>query len=102
MSPSTPTPITGTAGAATTPTPHRPSVSSRLKDDAASINTQRTPRRDDHRSDAGTRNGDDNLPLVKFLDGMHCFDEICTEVGASEKVVEEKIKALGDVGFFWR
>jgi biotin operon repressor len=33
---------------------------------------------------------------------MHCFDEICTEVGASEKVVEEKIKALGDVGFFWR
>lgn len=44
----------------------------------------------------------DGLPLVKFLDGMHCFDEICTELVMSERKVEEKIKGAGDVQFFWR
>lgn len=46
----------------------------------------------------------EQLPLVKFLDGMHSFDEICMEVGASEKLVEEKLKEMmgSDVVFFWR
>ncbi|KAF2273372.1 NPR2-domain-containing protein [Westerdykella ornata] len=42
------------------------------------------------------------LPLIRFLDGMHCFDEICTEVGAGERVVEEKVRGVGEVGFFWK
>jgi nitrogen permease regulator 2-like protein len=46
--------------------------------------------------------GEDRLPLVKFLDGMHCFDDICTELGLSEKKVEEKVKGAGDVQIFWR
>ncbi|KAF2713826.1 nitrogen permease regulator 2 [Pleomassaria siparia CBS 279.74] len=37
------------------------------------------------------------LPLVKFLDGMHCFDEICTELGMGEQVVEKKVKGAGEV-----
>jgi hypothetical protein len=42
------------------------------------------------------------LPLVKFLDGMHCFDEICTELGMSEKAVEGKIRGVGEVQVFSR
>ncbi|KAF2471009.1 nitrogen permease regulator 2 [Lindgomyces ingoldianus] len=44
----------------------------------------------------------DALPLVRFLDGMHCFDEMCTELGLGEKAVEEKIKRAGEVAFLWR
>jgi hypothetical protein len=36
--------------------------------------------------------GKETLPLAKFLDGMHCFDEICTELQLSEKKVLEKIR----------
>jgi hypothetical protein len=39
--------------------------------------------------------------LMRFLDGMHCFDEICMEAGVSEKVVEERVKVL-DVQVFSR
>ncbi|PVI06762.1 nitrogen permease regulator 2 [Periconia macrospinosa] len=42
------------------------------------------------------------LPLVKFLDGMHCFDEICTELALGEKVVEVKVRSLGEVQVFSR
>jgi hypothetical protein len=42
------------------------------------------------------------LPLVKFLDGMHCFDEICTELGMGEQVVEKKIKGAGEVVIVYR
>ncbi|KAF2751221.1 NPR2-domain-containing protein [Sporormia fimetaria CBS 119925] len=43
------------------------------------------------------------LPLIRFLDGVHCFDEICAEVGVSERVVEEKVRrAAGDVWVFWK
>jgi len=36
--------------------------------------------------------GKETLPLAKFLDGMHCFDEICTELQLSEKKLLEKIR----------
>lgn len=49
----------------------------------------------------GTR-ARDVLPLVKFLVGMHSFDEICTETGMPMAEVEEKIKGVGDVTFFYR
>ncbi|KAF2789675.1 nitrogen permease regulator 2 [Melanomma pulvis-pyrius CBS 109.77] len=42
------------------------------------------------------------LPLVKFLDGMHCFDEICTELGLGESVVEKKVKGAGEVQIVYR
>jgi hypothetical protein len=49
--------------------------------------------------DIGT---DAALPLVKFLDGMHCFDEICTELGMGEQVVEKKVKGAGEVVIVYR
>lgn len=42
------------------------------------------------------------LPLVKFLDGMHSFDEICTELGMGEQVVEKKVKGAGEVVIVYR
>jgi nitrogen permease regulator 2-like protein len=33
-----------------------------------------------------------DMPLARYLDGMHCFDEICTEVQASEHNVTERLK----------
>ncbi|KAG9383053.1 Nitrogen permease regulator 2 [Pyrenophora tritici-repentis] len=35
------------------------------------------------------------LPLLRFLDGMHCFDEICTELAMPERVVEGKVRGMG-------
>lgn len=43
-----------------------------------------------------------NGGLLRFLDGMHCFDEICTAVGLGANVVEGKIRGLGDVQIFSR
>lgn len=37
-----------------------------------------------------------SLTLLKFLDGVHCFDEICSELGWPEKVVEGKVRGMGD------
>ncbi|KAF1944662.1 NPR2-domain-containing protein [Clathrospora elynae] len=36
------------------------------------------------------------LPLLRFLDGMHCFDEICTELGLPDKVIEAKVRGMGE------
>lgn len=36
------------------------------------------------------------LPLLKYLDGMHCFDQICTELGLAEKVLEGKVRGMGE------
>ncbi|KZF22050.1 nitrogen permease regulator 2 [Xylona heveae TC161] len=38
-----------------------------------------------------------DLPLKKFLDGRHCFDQICTELQLSERELLTKLKAYGDV-----
>ena len=46
---------------------------------------------------------DEVLPLANFLDGMHCFDEICTELHLNERKVLEKIKAsYGEVQIIHR
>ncbi|KAI9820133.1 MAG: Nitrogen permease regulator 2 [Thelocarpon impressellum] len=37
------------------------------------------------------------LPLARFLDGTHCFDEICAEMQCSEKELLRKLKTMGDV-----
>ena len=36
--------------------------------------------------------GVSNARLKEYLDGTHCFDEICTELEISEKELEEKLK----------
>ncbi|KAF2864868.1 nitrogen permease regulator 2-domain-containing protein [Massariosphaeria phaeospora] len=56
---------------------------------------------EDHRGDGGTAGGGGGggggLPLLRFLDGMHAFDEICMEFGLGEGVVEGKVRGVGDV-----
>ncbi|KAF2846900.1 nitrogen permease regulator 2 [Plenodomus tracheiphilus IPT5] len=45
---------------------------------------------------AGDREQKNSLMLLKFLDGVHCFDEICSELGWAEKVVEARVRGMGD------
>ncbi|KAH8728535.1 nitrogen permease regulator 2 [Phaeosphaeriaceae sp. PMI808] len=52
---------------------------------------------------AGAKKGDgggggSGVQLLRFLNGMHCFDEICTEMGVAERVVEERVRGLGGEG----
>lgn len=42
-----------------------------------------------------SRQGD--RELERFLDGTHCFDEICTELGTSERELLGRLKEVGDV-----
>ena len=39
----------------------------------------------------------DDGDLARYLDGTHCFDEICTEMMVSEKELMARLKAWGDV-----
>ncbi|KIW75212.1 hypothetical protein Z517_11985 [Fonsecaea pedrosoi CBS 271.37] len=45
-----------------------------------------------------------NARIAEFLDGTHCFDEICTELGISEKDLTERLKSreMGDVTIICR
>jgi hypothetical protein len=36
------------------------------------------------------------LPMLRFLDGMHSFDEICTELALPERTVEGKVRGMGE------
>lgn len=42
------------------------------------------------------------LQLEGFLDGTHCFDEICTELMISERELMRRLKAFGDVQIICR
>ena len=43
-----------------------------------------------------------NKELAKYLDGMHCFDEICTELEISEKELLARLRTWGDVQIFYK
>ena len=40
--------------------------------------------------------------LMKYLDGTHSFDEICTELMISERELTSRLKALGDIEIICR
>jgi hypothetical protein len=42
------------------------------------------------------------LPLAKYLDGRHCFDEISSELQISEKEIRQKLLAYGEVQIIHR
>ena len=46
--------------------------------------------------------GGGDAELSKYLDGMHCFDEICTELMISEKELLARLKTWGDVQIIHR
>ena len=84
---------------------HRPSIASTTSLNPHLANTQHH-----HKAPSITRNQElkdmdelvsdrereSGLSLVRFLDGMHCFDEICSELSLPEKVVEGKIRGVGE------
>ncbi|KAF2033005.1 nitrogen permease regulator 2 [Setomelanomma holmii] len=75
---------------------HRPSVAS-----TTSLNPQVTAKQDVPAFDSilpSEQERQNGLPLLKFLDGMHCFDEICTELQTPERVVEGKVRGIGGEG----
>lgn len=76
---------------------HRPSVASTIPQQPGSAGIPQ-PQGDVHGLDSllGERATANGLPLLRFLDGMHSFDEICTELGLPEKVVEGKVRGMGD------
>ena len=50
----------------------------------------------------GKRRSDRKRGLEEFLDGAHCFDEICTELRIPERELLERLDARGDVQIFQR
>ena len=43
-----------------------------------------------------------DLPLARYVDGMHCLDEICTELKMVEREVAKRLRGFGDVVFVQR
>jgi hypothetical protein len=68
---------------------HRPST-------VAQAQPQYANQQDGMGGQEGQEQTENALSLLKFLDGMHCFDEMCTELGVSEKVVDGRIRGLGE------
>ncbi len=48
------------------------------------------------------KNDSEEGKLEKYLDGTHCFDEICTDLMISEKELLDRLKAWGDVQILCR
>lgn len=44
----------------------------------------------------------ENASLVRYLDGLHCLDEICGAVGISEREAVKRLRGVGDVAFVHR
>ena len=56
------------------------------------------------KEDADKRRGmkEGDRELERFLDGTHCFDEICTELMISEMELGQRLKTMGDVQIICR
>ena len=48
--------------------------------------------RGDEESEEGDGDGEGQARLRRYLDGQHCFDQICTEMGWSERVLEGRLR----------
>lgn len=58
----------------------------------------------DEEDDGDEEEGDevDAKVLARYLDGTHCFDQICTELNISEKELTFKLKRYGEVQIIHR
>ncbi|KAI4184424.1 MAG: hypothetical protein L6R41_004737 [Letrouitia leprolyta] len=75
-------------------------TSQRKRDNKLKVRQQDLPPMADE-----TRNNEMDSSLVeleKFLDGTHCFDELCTEFMISEQELVGRLKAIGDVQIICR
>lgn len=78
---------------------------------AAMSSGWRTPTQEKKKADwenpGKTRNGNGedeyaDMPLARYLDGMHCLDEICTELRIVEREAIKRLRGYGDVVFVHR
>ena len=53
-------------------------------------------------TDSGSKSHKHHIPLGRYLDGMRCFDQICTELEMPERDVMAHLRGFGDVHVFWR
>lgn len=44
----------------------------------------------------------EDAEMTRYLDGTHCFDEICTDLMISERELGSRLKAMGDVHIICR
>ncbi|KAI9702724.1 MAG: Nitrogen permease regulator 2 [Bogoriella megaspora] len=49
------------------------------------------------RNGEGSPEKRDELPLARYLDGMHCFDEICSDLGMGEREMLRKLRGYEEV-----
>lgn len=80
---------------------HRPSMTTTALADSRNVNLQShftyRPEISVRLDNKGkTRERDNSLLLLKFLDGMHCFDGICSDLSLSEKALEERLRSMGE------
>ena len=54
------------------------------------------------RSDVGVASTERALPLLRYLDGSHHFDSICTDLQQSENEVLKTLSQYGDVQYVQR
>ncbi|KAL8709678.1 MAG: hypothetical protein Q9220_005618 [cf. Caloplaca sp. 1 TL-2023] len=75
-----------------------PSQTSRRKREHKTRSRPRTSVPTDYEAQAEEMDTDLHLAeLARFLDGTHCFDEICTELMISEQELVTRLRAVGDV-----
>jgi len=55
-----------------------------------------------HHGPSGKANEKKQLDLERYLDGMHCFDEICTALQTSENTLIARLKSSGDTQILHR
>jgi len=60
------------------------------------------PSRSEHQGGLHRARSKGSLTLDSFLDGLHCFDEICTVLQASEKTLIASLTSCGDVQIIHR
>lgn len=75
-------------------------TSRRKRDSKTRVKQKKTP---SISVEPGTDEVDSDLAeLETFLDGTHCFDEICTELMITEQELMGRLKAIGDVQIICR
>lgn len=73
---------------------------------AAMSSGWRTPTNEKKKADWEKKEPDEagyaDVPLGRYLDGMHCLDEICTELKIVEREATRRFREFGDVVFVHR
>lgn len=87
---------------------HRYAVSELSNSSTGNVNAPRRHRhkastvKPEHQGPNDRASEKKQLDLERYLDGMHCFDEICTALQSSEKTLIARLKNSGDTQILHR